>query len=59
MIMWRCSLELVDDCAGRGLWSAPKQYRGEDVCRACLEAVGPGADPADDFPATDAYAITD
>jgi|GEM_PF-2559281 hypothetical protein len=58
--MWACSLELVDDCAGRGLFAAPDEYHGEPACRSCIEAVGPAAGQGyDDFPATTSFPITD
>ncbi len=58
--MWSCSLTLVDDCAGGGMFSAPTSHRGEDACRACVDAVGPAAGPGyDDFEATQAYEVTD
>ena len=58
--MWRCSLDLVEDCAGRGMFSPPERYRGEPACRACVDAVGPAAGAGyDDFPATTSYDIPD
>lgn len=58
--MWTCSLKLVDDCAGRGMFSAPDEYRGEPACRSCVDAVGPAAGSGyDDFTATTSYQVTD
>ena len=58
--MWTCSLELVDDCQRRGLFSAPDEHRGKPACPNCIEAVGPAAGSGyDDFPATTSYRVTD
>lgn len=58
--MWLCSLELVDDCAGRGMFDAPDEYRGEPACRSCVDVVGPAVGRGnDDFPATTSYQVTD
>ncbi|WP_165874971.1 hypothetical protein [Natrarchaeobius oligotrophus] len=57
--MWICTLELVAECPEGGMFDAPATYRGDGVCRHCLNAVRPGPSPNADVPATTSFPITD